>query len=94
MVSYDSLADIIRDIGAGRIQAGLGDGPILAYNFSHTTMPAVRLEKGYKPFVVGTISIAVRKDEGPLLARMNADIARFKQDGTLAKILDKWNLPQ
>jgi len=92
VVSYDSLADIIRDIGAGRLQAGLGDGPILAYNFSHTSMPAVRLVKEYQPFVVGNINIAVRKDEPALLEHMNADIARFKQDGTLAKILEKWNL--
>lgn len=92
VIPYDSLADIIRDIGAGRLQAGLGDGPILAYNFAHTSMPAARLVKEYQPFVVGTISIAVRKDEAPLLDKMNADIARFKQDGTLAKILEKWNL--
>jgi len=92
VIAYDSLSDIIRDIGAGRLQAGLGDGPILAYNFGHTAMPAVRLVKDYKPFVVGNVNIAVRKDETPILARLNAAIARFKQDGTLAKIMEKWNL--
>ena len=92
VVSYDSLADIIRDVGAGRIQAGLGDYPILAYNFAHTPMPAVRLARDYRPFVVGPINIAVRKDEGPLLAKLDATLARFKQDGTLARIMAKWNL--
>ena len=55
-------------------------------------MPAVRLVKDYKPFVVGDINIAVRKGEGSVLARLNAAIAKFKQDGTLARILAKWDL--
>lgn len=92
VVSYNSIADIIRDIGAGRLQAGFGDYPILAYNFAHTPMPAVRLVQDYKPFVVGAINIAVRKDEGALLTKLDATLEQFKKDGTLDKILAKWNL--
>jgi len=92
VVAYDSLADIMRDVAAGRLQAGLGDYPILAYNFSHSNMTGLRLVKEYKPYVVGTVNIAVRKDEPKLLERLNAALARFKQDGTLAKIMEKWNL--
>jgi polar amino acid transport system substrate-binding protein len=80
-------------VGARRIQAGFGDGPILAYNFSHTTYPQVRLLSEYKPFVIGPVNIAVRKGQGDLLARMNGSIAKFKSNGTLARILNKWNLP-
>jgi hypothetical protein len=31
---YDSLADVLRDVSLGRIKAGFGDGPILAYQLS------------------------------------------------------------
>ena len=31
---YDSLADILRDVGLGRIKAGFGDYPIVAYQLS------------------------------------------------------------
>lgn len=93
VIAYDSIADILRDVGAGRLQAGFGDGPILAYNFSHTTYSQVRLLKDYKPFVVGTINVAVRKGQTALLERMNTSIAKFKNDGTLLKILAKWDLP-
>ena len=92
VVSYNSIADIIRDIGAGRLQAGFGDLPILSYNFAHTPMPQVRLVKEYQPYVVGPINIAVRKDEPALLQKLNASIAKFKSDGTLKAILQKWNL--
>lgn len=92
VVSYDSIADIIRDIGAGRLQAGFGDFPILSYNFAHTPMPQVRLVKEYQPYVIGPINIAVRKDETALLQKLNATIVKFKSDGTLAAILQKWNL--
>ena len=55
-------------------------------------MPAVRLAPDYQPFVVGPVNIAVRKNEGPLLTKLDATLTRFKQDGTLARILMKWNL--
>ena len=92
VVGYDSIADIISDVEAGRIQAGFGDDPILAYRFAHAAMPRVRLVKEYHPYVVGPINIAVRKDETGLLAEFNASIAKFKRDGTLKAILAKWNL--
>lgn len=92
VVAYGSIADIIRDVGAGRLQAGFGDYPILAYEFAHTRMPAVRLVQGYHSLVTGPINIAVRKDEVPLLKKLDATLERFKQDGTLTKILAKWNL--
>ncbi len=92
VVGYNSIADIIGDVEAGRIQAGFGDYPILAYQFSHAAIPRVRLVKEYHPYVIGPINIAVRKDEPGLLAKFNASIAKFKQDGTLKAILAKWDL--
>ncbi|MDA9404420.1 ABC transporter substrate-binding protein [Bradyrhizobium sp. CCBAU 45389] len=91
--SYETIADIITDVAAGRLQAGFGDGPILGYQFSHASYPKVRLVGEYKPFVVGPVNIGVRKGQEALVTRMNATIAKFKSDGTLAKILAKWNLP-
>lgn len=91
--SYETIVDIITDVAAGRLQAGFGDGPILGYQFSHASYPKVRLVSEYKPFVVGPVNIGVRKGQEALVTRMNATIARFKSDGTLARILAKWNLP-
>ncbi|MEK6426210.1 MAG: ABC transporter substrate-binding protein, partial [Burkholderia gladioli] len=93
VVTYDSTADIMRDIEAGRLNAGFGDYPVLADRFQHGRYPRLRLVDTYKPFAVGLgISIAVRKDEGTLLEKVDASIRRFKKDGTLQKLLAKWNL--
>ena len=36
---YDSLADILRDVGLGRIKAGFGDAPILKYQIAQNPLP-------------------------------------------------------
>ena len=45
---YDTIPDIMRDVNAGRIKAGFGDFPILAYNLQQGNFPEVRLVKNYK----------------------------------------------
>ncbi|WP_438391955.1 ABC transporter substrate-binding protein [Caballeronia sp. DA-9] len=93
VVTYDSTADIMRDIEAGRLNAGFGDYPVLADRFAHARYPKLRLVDTYQPIAVGLgISLAVRKDEGPLLQQIDASINRFREDGTLKKLLAKWNL--
>jgi len=90
--SYDSIADMMRDISLGRIKAGLGDQPIVAYQLSQGVNPHVKLAKDYKPSNVGDVCLVVRKGDAEMLARVNKGIAAIKSDGTLAKIVQKWNL--
>ena len=89
---YDTIPDILRDVGTGRIQAGFADYPIVAYNLKQGLFPQVRLVKSYKPTITGSVGIAVRKDEGELLTKINATLAAFEADGTTKKILEKWGL--
>ena len=89
---YDSIPDILRDVNAGRLQAGFADYPILAYNLQQGLFPQVRLVRSYKPSVVGSVGIGVRKNEPELLGKINASLAKLKADGTLNKILAKWGL--
>jgi polar amino acid transport system substrate-binding protein len=90
--SYDSIADMMRDIALGRIKAGLGDQPIVAYQLSQGVNPNVKLAKDYKPTNVGDVCLVVRKGDAETLAKVNKGIAAIKADGTLAKIVKKWNL--
>jgi len=90
--SYDSIADMMRDIALGRIKAGLGDQPIVAYQLSQGVNPSVKLARDYKPNNVGDVCLVVRKGDAEMLARVNKGIASIKADGTLAKIVKKWNL--
>ena len=46
----------------------------------------------YKPTVVGTVAIGVRKGDQELLTKINASLAKLKANGAVDKILDKWGL--
>ena len=89
---YDSIADMMRDIALGRIKAGLGDQPIVAYQLGQGANAAVKLAKEYRAINVGDVCLVVRKGDADMLARVNKGIAAIKADGTLAKIVAKWNL--
>src|SRR4051812_28854960 len=90
--AYDTIPDILRDVNTGRLKAGYADYPILAYNLKQGGFPEVRLVDSYKPVMLGTVAIGVRKGETALLGKINASLAKLKANGTIDKILDKWGL--
>jgi len=90
--AYDTIPDILRDVNAGRLKAGFADYPILAYNLKQGGFPEVRIVESYKPTIIGSVGIGVRKADQELLGKINASLAKLKQNGTVAKILDKWGL--
>lgn len=89
---YDSLADLTRDLALGRIKAGFGDHPILAYQMSKGTLKKARLVDSYQPRIKGQVCIILRQGDSEMLSRVNQGIASIKADGTLAAIIDKWHL--
>lgn len=90
--SYETLPDVMRDVANGRLDAGVGDYPILAYNIAQGRFPQLRLVKSYKPVVAGPINIAVKQGNTELLGKINASLAKMKTDGRMAAILQKWGL--
>jgi polar amino acid transport system substrate-binding protein len=89
---YDTIPDILRDVNTGRLKAGFADYPILAYNLRQGNFPETRLVDSYKPTIVGTVAIGVRKGDQDLLKRINTSLAKLKANGDVDKILDKWGL--
>jgi polar amino acid transport system substrate-binding protein len=89
---YDSLADILRDVSLGRIKAGFGDAPILSYQLAQNKDFKAKLVKTYQPRMGGSVAIGVRKGDAELLKKINSGLAKVKANGTLDKILAKWNL--
>jgi polar amino acid transport system substrate-binding protein len=88
--AYDTIADILRDVNTGRLKAGFGDYPILAYNLKQGGFPEARIVESYKPSTVGSVGIGVRKGDTELLNKINASLAKLKANGTTTKILEKW----
>ena len=89
---YDTIPDILRDVNAGRLQAGFADYPIAAYNIQQGNFPEARVVNSYKATMAGSIGIGVRKGETELLGKINTALAAMQTDGTVKKILAKWGL--
>ncbi|QFU16055.1 ABC transporter substrate-binding protein [Microvirga thermotolerans] len=89
---YDTIPDILRDVNTKRLQAGFADYPILAYNLKQGMFPEVRLVESFKPSIVGSVGIGVRKSDTELLKKINASLAKLKADGTVDRILAKWGI--
>jgi len=90
--TYDSVADIMRDVALGRIKAGFGDHPIIAYQLQKNPNPQLRLVDGYQPSVKGQLCFVVRKGDNSTLEKLNAGIRKIKADGTLTQIIKKWQV--
>lgn len=89
---YDSLANMMHDIKLGRIQAGLGDKPILAYQMSQGKYEGIKFANGYKSQFTGSIAIGVRKGNNALLKRINDALVTLKKNGEINKLAEKWGL--
>lgn len=89
---YDSLANIMRDVELGRLKAGVGDFPIVAYQINHGGQDRVRIIDGYEPLVSVQIAMAVRKGNDDLLNRLDSSITKLKENGVYDSILTKWGL--
>lgn len=88
---YDTIADIMRDVSLGRIDAGFGDRPIVAYQLTQGASQ-VRLVAEYESQIVGDVGIAVRQSDTDLLATINSGLAKIKESGELDKIVEKWGI--
>jgi polar amino acid transport system substrate-binding protein len=89
---YPSLADVLREVSQGRLVAGFGDAPILNYQLAQNVSLRARLVSTYQSKLVDNIGIAVRKGDSELLGKINASLAKLRADGTIDKILERWNL--
>lgn len=88
---YDSLADILAEVDRGRIAAGMGDRPIIAYQLSEGRYSNIELAD-YESQYVGSVGLGVRKDSAELLERLNAALATLKERGTVDELAAKWGL--
>ncbi|OZY59570.1 amino acid ABC transporter substrate-binding protein [Pseudomonas lundensis] len=91
--SYDSVADMMRDLRLGRIKAAFGDRPIVAYQMATNPKQTrgLKLSQTYQP-VVGDVCIVMRQNDPEKLAQVNKGIAAIKADGSLDRIIEQWKL--
>jgi polar amino acid transport system substrate-binding protein len=89
---YETMADMMRDISLGRLDAAFGDGPVLAYQLQASGSKEVRIVTTYRSVVPTRIALAVRKGDADSLRKINAAIVTLKANGALDGILKKWGV--
>ncbi|GAB4064335.1 transporter substrate-binding domain-containing protein [Ancylobacter sonchi] len=82
---YEGLSPAMLDLAAGRIDGYVSDIPAVLYYIKDKPVYAVvqRIPTGEQ------YSVMFAKDS-PLAAKVNAEITRMKQDGTMATLHKKW----
>ncbi|PZQ24651.1 MAG: amino acid ABC transporter substrate-binding protein [Sphingopyxis macrogoltabida] len=88
--TYDGLAEIVRDLANGRIDAGYGDEPILRYLLRVGPKRPVRMADDFQPPVHEDLCLIVGKGD-PRLPRIDAAVARLKP-AAIPAILERWAL--
>lgn len=88
--TYESLSDVLRDLDHGRIDAGYGDEPVLAYQLRLRPREHVRLATEFTGPGKEALCLIMRKDD-PMVARVNAAIDSL-QTTRLPAIRQHWGL--
>jgi len=86
--SYDDNVRPYEDLVIGRVDGVLLDLPIAV----HYAKPRPELRFAGEPFAPGSYAIAVRKEDVGLRQELDRALADMKSDGSLQRILTKWNL--
>jgi polar amino acid transport system substrate-binding protein len=92
--SYPKIEDVMADISAGRLDAGVIDASLSAYAVKQNPNLRMELVSDYQPPSKASDGCAfgVTKDNAGFVTEWNSVYAKMKADGTVAKILEKWGL--
>ncbi|MBV8856341.1 MAG: ABC transporter permease subunit [Acidobacteria bacterium] len=85
---YEDPVGAYRDLELGRVDAVLMDVPMEAFY----ARPSPRLKPAGEPIQPSYYVIGLRKGDEALKAEVDAAIDKIVNDGTLERILRKWNL--
>ena len=83
--SYDTTANMLTDLMAGRVDAVVNDVVGLRYAFQQMTGLEVTAE-----IVTGERFAMMMPKDSPLLEAVNDAISAMKEDGTMAAIYERW----
>jgi polar amino acid transport system substrate-binding protein len=89
---YSTIQDLVRDLHLGRIDAAIGDMPIVDQMIKDRPEYKFEWVKDFKPFSLDYYSFAVRKGDAALLNRINPILTEIKTDGTLQSLIKQWGI--
>jgi polar amino acid transport system substrate-binding protein len=92
--TYPKIEDVMADISAGRLDAGVIDASLSAYAVKQNPSLRMALVSDYQPPSKASDGCAfgVTKGNADFVKEWSKVYAEMKSDGTVAKILQKWGL--
>lgn len=92
--TYQTIQDVMADIAAGRLNAGVIDASLTAYALKQNPSLNMELVSNYQPPSKASDGCAfgVTKSNAGFVKEWNTVYAEMEADGTVAKILEKWGL--
>lgn len=90
--TYETTADLLKDIQNKRLDAAIADSPTFTYLKSKNPDAKFRVVKDYVPSLAGEIGIGIAKDNTALVDKLNEAIIAAKEDGTFKEIYGKWGV--
>lgn len=90
VATYENLADILRDLDHGRLDAGYGDAPVLDYQLRVRPREKLRLAREFVAPAREELCLILRKGD-TRIPRVNAAIGRL-QNTALRDIRGHWGL--
>ncbi|WP_366922127.1 ABC transporter substrate-binding protein [Metallumcola ferriviriculae] len=92
--TYKSIADMVKELKFGRLDALIGDYPIVARMLAENPdfKKDVKLVREYKPKEVVKIGMGFPKGTDEFQDTVNAIIQKLQENGELDKLLEKWGL--
>jgi polar amino acid transport system substrate-binding protein len=92
--AYPTPTELIADVAAGRLDAGIVDALLAAYAAKQNPRLGIELVADYQPREkrANAVALAVRKDSGDLREAFNKVLASMKADGSLDKVFERYGL--
>lgn len=90
--TYQSQSELLLAISIGESDAGIIDSATAYYILPRYKKLSFTMLSSYKPEFPGFVAAAVRKNDTAFLDAINKKIDEMKEDGTLLKILKKYDL--
>jgi polar amino acid transport system substrate-binding protein len=88
IVTFPKDTDAANALKTGKVDAYFGDAPVVAYYIKRDSSFAFAGQP-INPIPVG---IALRRDEGQLRADLQRAIRTMYRNGTMRRILTRWNM--
>jgi len=92
--AYPSTTDLVADVAAGRLDAGITAGLDMQWALFQNPALGVEVASDYNPRnkSANAVAAAVRKENVDLKEAFNANLKNMKADGSLVKIFEKYGL--